>query len=1781
MNVKDMKALRFISTTKKLLLFIFLCGIIQGAFSQKLTTNNWYFGNTINGIKFNRGTSKAEAVTNKATPFGTGGSAVATDPINGNLLFYTDGNFVYDACNLPMPNGTGLSGNTAANQPVVISAIPGQPNKYYIFTNSATYNTGGTINASIVDLTSFGNATFPNPPLGNVTSSKNTAIVGLNGRSEGMAILPHANGIDFWLITHRNSSADYSATLIDATGLFATTTTTSIGSPSGIPLSVANFAVSPLVDPASPNLRKIAVAPQTANDDAVIVNFNNSTGRFTFDSYIFNTGKPTVAQQAIYDIEWDAKGQYLYLSYFGDTGITADVLQYDSKNPSITLTSVLPASLKPTQSLGLQVGADSAMYYLYKTATGKFQVGSFTKTDTIASQVKFDPQPLGAIDFNGTQFPSFLPDKDLGIVASFVPITACQNAPTAFYPTVTPNADSVQWDFGDGKKISSWSPVHTFEAAGSPTVTITAFLQGQKKTFTQSVTVKPFALKITLVQDTTACRDEFPPKRGKALPVQFSVTAKVEGGTPASSDWSNGQRGLTLRPDSAGYYYLTVSDRTDGLGCAISAGVNVKEYGLNDQRSNKWYFGNKAGIDFTTNRALADGGMTAPEGCAIVCDRNGQTIFYTDGDKVYDRTNVVTANGTALGGSPGGLSSQSSLIFPVPGDETLYYIFTTQALNETGSNNEVRYSLFDWKLNGGKGDIAQKNVLLFSKSTERITANGNWVVFHEYGNSFFRSYRITQAGIGSPVFSSIGSDHSQCEGSGEGYMRLGPNNTLAVPLSYNGGNFIELFHLNDTTGRIVKFSKDDANNRLDLKESAGTVYGVEFANSNKKGLKLYATVNNGASSKLVEFAIDSLSKSTLFTPKITAPNLGAIQTAPNGAIYVAVKDANSLSQIVPGSDLTLRSNLQADAFQLATGTTSLLGLPNFRQQQGNGFGGPSFSFTGVCVGDSTKFTGQGTDSIDKYAWSFGDGASSTDQSPAHLYARAGTYNVTFRVYNRCSLDTTLSAKVTVFDPPARPSLSAATVLCNGPVTLDANKPNTSGLTYTWSTGETTKTIVVNRDLAVSVTNTDVNGCFSRANSLVVDNRPQLDLGPDQTVCQDNAVNVLDAGNPGATYVWKLKDETTGVVTNGGTIQQQAVDTALPSKTTYTVTVTDPITTCTVTDAATFTVNVSPDFTLSGNNPSGCTLPTGTIELTINNTTPAGGAYSYFITGPGTPPETSFNQQAIDQPAGTTVSFSNRLAGTFSGIVTDQISGCTISKSFALTDASWGITSIGTTCDKSSVTITSSSISPSVTLPVYPVKYTFTRTGGPKADSTFTTAPFPTNPAAVLVPQGNWTVQATDASGCIAADPTPLIVNPNPTLTITPDDLCNPKSLTVGVSVGGTYNYQWQFSPDVLIGPPSNFGSNSPTANVASQGTYKVIVSTPSCSFSDSYILKFNTVAPTISQSDPCSDQVILTAAPSGNYLYSWQKGGVAQPSLVGRQIALAVGEGGAYNVSLRDTDTGCTYSSTPAFNATVVGTITASLSSTPPCKDEKAFTLTTTSTPSTGVNYAWTLNGSTITGATSAIINPSNEGKYQVTVSSAVAPECKSQPSITIVRNPIPEGNLPPAAIICADPDNKDPATAKVELNPGTFLQYQWYKNEVLLSAETKQKLNVTSPGLYRVDLTNSYNCTSSDKTEVRNECIPKLVAPSAFRPGSKEATNQNFFVYSFFITDQFEVSIFNRWGELIYESKDKNFKWNGTYNNQGQPLPPGTYAYSIKYISSFRPDKGVQEQRGGVVLIR
>ena len=168
--------------------------------AQNLSQHNWYFGNSVNAIRFNRSTNQPALVNNKFIPFGLGGSAVATNASNADLLFYTDGQNIYDASNVlmdaanPPSNGAGLLGNTSANQPVVICPVPEDSTKYFVFANTANYTTGGTVTVSLVDMNAFGNAISPAPPLGNVF--KKNMSTGLIGRSEGMIIIPHTNGKD-------------------------------------------------------------------------------------------------------------------------------------------------------------------------------------------------------------------------------------------------------------------------------------------------------------------------------------------------------------------------------------------------------------------------------------------------------------------------------------------------------------------------------------------------------------------------------------------------------------------------------------------------------------------------------------------------------------------------------------------------------------------------------------------------------------------------------------------------------------------------------------------------------------------------------------------------------------------------------------------------------------------------------------------------------------------------------------------------------------------------------------------------------------------------------------------------------------------------------------------------------------------------------------------------------------------------------------------------------------------------------------------------------------------------------------------------------------------------------------------------------------------------------------------------------------------------------------------------------------------------------------------------
>jgi gliding motility-associated-like protein len=282
-----------------------------------------------------------------------------------------------------------------------------------------------------------------------------------------------------------------------------------------------------------------------------------------------------------------------------------------------------------------------------------------------------------------------------------------------------------------------------------------------------------------------------------------------------------------------------------------------------------------------------------------------------------------------------------------------------------------------------------------------------------------------------------------------------------------------------------------------------------------------------------------------------------------------------------------------------------------------------------------------------------------------------------------------------------------------------------------------------------------------------------------------------------------------------------------------------------------------------------------------------------------------------------------------------------------------------------------------------------------------------------------------------------------------------------------------------------------------------------------------------------------------------------------------------YRVELYNPITGCTSNPYANLDVTVIGSLELVLTTTPACEGDE-FTITGSTNQAVG-NYEWSFEGSVINGQTLSTLVDTRAGEYLAKVSLA---SCTAKDSIQVLLASKTPGSLVSRAIICNDPANSDPSTNQVVLDPGAgFNSYVWFRNGQALGV-TDPTYTATEDGTYAVELLNSFGCETIDQTVVEIECIPKITGPNAFRPGG---LNTNFTLYTFFIDDApFEVFIFSRWGEMVYQSVQRQFEWNGGYNNNAsKPLPPGTYSYLVRYKSSYRPEDGIQEKRGGVVLIR
>jgi MAM domain, meprin/A5/mu/PKD domain/Secretion system C-terminal sorting domain len=159
---------------------------------------------------------------------------------------------------------------------------------------------------------------------------------------------------------------------------------------------------------------------------------------------------------------------------------------------------------------------------------------------------------------------------------------------------------------------------------------------------------------------------------------------------------------------------------------------------------------------------------------------------------------------------------------------------------------------------------------------------------------------------------------------------------------------------------------------------------------------------------------------------------------------------------------------------------------------------------------------------DTYLWSTGA------TTNAITVAATGTYSVALTGPTCTTMDTVY---IVVVDSNSAVDLGADTTAC-GSYTLDAGYWPAS--TYLWSTGATTETITVTSGATYTVDVVNACGTLSDTIALVVGAIPTVNLGPDTAACGQL---VVDAGNPGASYVWNGTPSplSTILVVNSGPI----------------------------------------------------------------------------------------------------------------------------------------------------------------------------------------------------------------------------------------------------------------------------------------------------------------------------------------------------------------------------------------------------------------------------------------------------------------------------------------------------------------------------------------------------------------------------------------------------------------------------------------------------------------------
>jgi gliding motility-associated-like protein len=208
------------------------------------------------------------------------------------------------------------------------------------------------------------------------------------------------------------------------------------------------------------------------------------------------------------------------------------------------------------------------------------------------------------------------------------------------------------------------------------------------------------------------------------------------------------------------------------------------------------------------------------------------------------------------------------------------------------------------------------------------------------------------------------------------------------------------------------------------------------------------------------------------------------------------------------------------------------------------------------------------------------------------------------------------------------------------------------------------------------------------------------------------------------------------------------------------------------------------------------------------------------------------------------------------------------------------------------------------------------------------------------------------------------------------------------------------------------------------------------------------------------------------------------------------------------------------------------------------------------IDYLWN------DGSTARTFTVTQTGTYSVTVTDVNG--CKGTDAVTINTTlPAPANFLPADTAVCS--------YGSISLKPlFSYNGYAWSTDASTAS------ITVTKPGVYWLEVTDKNQCKGKDTIAVNaKECLKGFYIPNAFTP-NHDGKNDTFKPMLPGPIVQYSFAIFNRWGQIVFQTADLNKGWNGDTGDKKQDS--NVFVWMCTYQFDGEP---VQVKKGTVVLIR